>query len=97
MTDPYEVLGLEPGCGETEMRRRYLELVRENPPDRQPERFAAIREAYDRLRDPQQRLHSRLFDLDTNDSLETILSDVRRRLRTKRIPLATLLGLAEQR
>ena len=41
MNDPYETLGLSPDAGESEIRRRYLELVREFPPDRAPERFAA--------------------------------------------------------
>ena len=32
MSDPYEVMGLAAGAGETEIRQRYLELVREFPP-----------------------------------------------------------------
>lgn len=43
MNDPYVQLGLSPSADETEIRRRYLELVRQFPPDRAPERFAEIR------------------------------------------------------
>src|SRR5437763_1604580 len=50
MNDPYETLGLTPDAGEAEIRRRYLELVRESPPDRAPERFTAIHAAYAALR-----------------------------------------------
>ena len=45
MNDPYEVLELTPDADETEIRQRYLELVRAIPPDRAPERFAAIHAA----------------------------------------------------
>ena len=45
MNDPYVQLGLPPSADETEIRRRYLELVRQFPPDRAPERFAEIRAA----------------------------------------------------
>ncbi len=52
MNDPYETLGLTTDAGEAEIRRRYLELVRQFPPDRAPERFTAIHAAYEALRDP---------------------------------------------
>jgi DnaJ-class molecular chaperone len=97
MGNPYEVLGLEPGSSDAEIRRRYLELVRQYPPDREPERFAAIRKAYDQLRDPMVRMESRLFDLEVYESLDAIIAEVRGRLRTARIPTQTLLSLAEQR
>ena len=96
MADPYEVLGLEPGSGDAAIRRRYLELVRRHPPDREPERFAAIRTAYDQLRDPVVRLQSMLFSSDSGDTLDAVLADVERRLGTARIPVTILLSLAEQ-
>ena len=71
MNDPYETLGLNTDAGEAEIRRRYLELVREFPPDRAPERFTAIHAAYEALRDPARRLHAQLFHPETKtDSLE---------------------------
>jgi DnaJ-class molecular chaperone len=96
MSDPYETLGLTPDAGEAEIRRRYLELVRQFPPDRAPERFAAVHAAYEALRDPARRLQSRLFECETTvDSLETLAADLRRRLRDTRLPVATLLNLAD--
>ncbi len=50
--DPFEVLGLSIHANEAEIRLRYLELVRENPPDRDPERFREIQSAYDAAKDP---------------------------------------------
>jgi curved DNA-binding protein CbpA len=95
MNDPYDVLGLGRGADEAEVRRRYLELVRQHPPDRAPERFAAIREAYEQLRDPAVRLEAQLFRVATSDSLEAIAADLRARLRDARLPLPALLALAE--
>lgn len=97
MADAYEVLGLKAGASEADVRRRYLELVREYPPDREPERFAAVRAAYDQLRDPVERLRARLFSLESDDSLDAILADAKQRLRSVRIPTGTLLSLAERR
>jgi curved DNA-binding protein CbpA len=94
MSDPYEVLGIARDAGEAEVRRRYLELVREFPPDRQPEQFVAVRTAYEQLRDPITRLRAMLFDRETSESLVAIQADVRRRLRAARIPVKTLLSLA---
>ena len=96
MSDPYEVLGLTPDAGETEIRQRYLELVRAFPPEQAPERFAAVHAAYEALRDPAERLNAQLFAIETkNDSFEAIAADLRRRLRDVRLPVETLLSLAD--
>ena len=52
MADPYQELGLSAASDDNAIRRRYLELVREFPPERYPEKFAAIRAAYESLRRP---------------------------------------------
>jgi curved DNA-binding protein CbpA len=96
MSDPYEVLELKPDAGETEIRQRYLELVRAFPPDRAPERFAAIHAAYASLRDPANRLHTQIFALEIkNDSFESIAADLHARLRDLRLPVDTLLAWAD--
>ena len=96
MSDPYEVFGLTTDASETEIRQRYLELVRAFPPDQAPERFAAVHAAYESLRDPIERLHAQLFKIETkNDSFEAIAADLRARLRDFRLPVDTLLALAD--
>ena len=95
MSDPYEILGLPRGASEADVRRRYLELVREHPPDRAPERFTQIRQAYEKLRDPVMRMESRLFDLQSSGTMAEIIAGVRRRLRRTRLPTPTLLSLVE--
>jgi len=97
MNDPYEILGLPPGAGETVVRERYLELVRAFPPDQAPERFAAIHAAYSALRDPIKRLERQIFSIDcADDSFERIVADLRERLRGARLPVETLLALADR-
>jgi curved DNA-binding protein CbpA len=95
MSDPYEVLGLANDADEAEIRRRYLELVRQSPPDREPERFAAVRAAYDEVRDPARRLESQLFRASTSDSLDALAADLRARLAAARLSLDALLSLAD--
>jgi curved DNA-binding protein CbpA len=97
MNDPYEVLGLPRSADEAQIRRRYLELVRESPPDRDPSRFAEVRAAYDRVRDPDRRLEALLFEVDPGETVEAIAEALRARLRERldRAPLAVLLALAD--
>jgi preprotein translocase subunit Sec63 len=51
-SDPFYILGLKPGATGDEIRSRYLQLVRENPPDREPEKFRAVNTAWKMLSDP---------------------------------------------
>lgn len=95
MSDPYEILGLATDADEAEIRRRYLELVRQSPPDRAPERFAAIRAAYEDVREPARLLESQIFRPSTTDSLDTIAAELRARLASARLPLNALLALAD--
>ncbi|MGO9470885.1 MAG: J domain-containing protein [Isosphaeraceae bacterium] len=96
MGDPYEILGVTPGAGEGAVRDRYLELVRAFPPDQAPEKFAAIHAAYSALRDPIKRLERQIFSIDcADDSFERIVADLHKRLRNARLPIETLLALAD--
>jgi curved DNA-binding protein CbpA len=96
MDEHFEVLGLTKDAGEAEIRQRYLELVRAFSPERAPERFAAIHAAYSALRDPTARLESQLFSiLCESDSLDLLARDLRHRLGRVRLPVETLLSLAD--
>ena len=95
MHDPWTVLNLEPSADEATIRRRYLELVRENPPDRDPDRFHEIRTAYDLVRDPTHRLEKLLFDVRSDEQLDTLVAHLQARMRGSRIPTVALLQLAD--
>jgi curved DNA-binding protein CbpA len=62
--DPTEVLGVSQDAGEEEIRVAYVRKVKEYPPDRSPEEFERIRDAYDSLRDPRRRMRDRLLSVD---------------------------------
>ena len=58
--DYYEILGVEPGAGEAEIKTAYRRLARKYHPDVSKEagaeeKFKGINEAYEALRDPQKR------------------------------------------
>lgn len=95
ISDPYHVLGVGPDTGPDEIRQRYLALVREFPPEREPQRFAQIREAYDQLRDPVASLERRLLNTTAIDTFDTLLAAERQRQGRRRLPTSLLLSLAE--
>ena len=82
MNDPYIVFGLDASADDDAIRQRYLQLVRENPPERAPDRFAEIHAAYEQLRDVETSWERRLFLLKESEPVETVierrLSDVAR-------------------
>ena len=96
MVDPHSILDVSPDVDEVALRRRYLELVRRNPPERCPRQFAEIREAYEQLRDPVKRLERQLFQVRGSESLDDIIADLRSRAQATRIPTEILLSLAER-
>ena len=59
--NPYDVLGLPRHASEADIKRAYFHLVRQFPPERQPEKFRDIRTAYEQLRDPEHRARIDLF------------------------------------
>src|SRR5574339_969267 len=58
--DYYQTLGVEPGAGDAEIKTAYRRLARKYHPDVSKEKgaeekFKAVNEAYEALRDPQKR------------------------------------------
>jgi curved DNA-binding protein CbpA len=56
-----EILGVPGNASEQEVRAAYLNKVKEFPPDRAPEKFEQIRDAYDTLRDARKRTKALLL------------------------------------
>ena len=73
--DPREVLGVSPTATEEEIRAAYLSKVKEFPPDRSPEQFERIRDAYEMLRDARQRARHLLFSVDPGAPLTSLVTD----------------------
>lgn len=91
MTDPYQVLDLPADSNDEAIRRRYLELVRQFTPEKHPERFAAVRAAYESLRNVTTRLRHRLFEAGKQESVDAILEELQCRSPRRRVSLQTLL------
>lgn len=96
MSDPYEVLGLPSDSDDETIRRRYLELVRQFPPEHQPQKFAAVRAAYEELRDLNTRLRYRLFEAGKKDTIDALIEEIACRSPRRRLSLKTLLNLARK-
>lgn len=59
--NPYDQLGIGPDADDAAVRGAYLEAVKQFPPDRFPERFAAVNQAYETLKNEDSRLQYLLF------------------------------------
>ncbi len=96
MSDPYQVLGLPADSDDGAIRRRYLELVKQFSPEHHPERYAAIRQAYETLRDLDTRLRFRLFEAGRKENVDAILEEIACRSPRRRLSLKALLNNPRQ-
>lgn len=71
--NPFTVLGLEETADDEAVRAAYLAALRKSPPDRDPEGFRRIRDAYEALQDTERRLALRLFGPPPLANLEEFL------------------------
>ena len=67
------MLGIAPSATEEEIRAAYLRKVKEHPPDRSPEEFEKIRNAFEILRDPRTRTLAAMHASDPDAPLTSIL------------------------
>jgi DnaJ-class molecular chaperone len=83
---PFLVLDLPHDTSDQQTAERYQQLVSQYPPDRAPETFVAIRQAYEAIKDERARLQTRLFDFDAKGGslrqnvLPLVSTETRRRL-----------------
>ena len=92
MSEAYSVLGLSADSDDETIRRRYLELVRQYPPERHAEKFSAIRAAYDSLRDINTRLRHRLFEAGKNESVDKLIEEVQCRSQRRRMSASSAVN-----
>ena len=62
MRDPYLILGLERDADDDAVERAYHDRLKHCPPEHDPDGFAGLRAAYERLRTLRDRLGYELFD-----------------------------------
>lgn len=63
MPDPYLILGVASDADDEAIRAAYLAAVKACPPERDPARFVALREAYEAIGNRRARLAHELFDI----------------------------------
>ena len=71
--DPRAVLAVGENASDDEIRAAYLRKLKEFPPDRCPNEFEQVREAYELLRDQRQRFRHLLFSADPFMPLQSLL------------------------
>jgi curved DNA-binding protein CbpA len=69
------VLGVSTDATAEQVRAAYLDKVRQHPPDRDPEQFERVRDAYGRLRDPRARVQQVFESPDPQAPLADLLGD----------------------
>jgi curved DNA-binding protein CbpA len=73
--DPWQVLGIGQGADDEQIRRAYLEKVKEYPPDRCSDQFQQVRQAYDQLKDPYRRARHLILGSSPDQPLESLLGE----------------------
>jgi curved DNA-binding protein CbpA len=61
MKTPFDILGVADEATDEEIKKAYLQKVRQYPPERSPEQFQNIRAAFEAIKTQQQRLKYQLF------------------------------------
>ena len=95
--DPWSVLGLAPDAPAAELRARYVALVKQHPPDRDPAAFERIRDAYEAASDPRWRARERVLGPPRLKDLDELAALFAARPRTPAGAKAWLAALREAR
>ena len=70
------VLGVAPDADPASLHQAYLVKVRQYPPDREPDMFEKVRNAYEQLKDPQVRARQVLVAPDPTRPLTALLDEM---------------------
>jgi len=65
MISAFDILGVEDNTSDEAVRNAYLQKIREYPPERFPETFKEVRQAFDAIATDKLRMTYRLFSQDT--------------------------------
>jgi hypothetical protein len=71
--DPWSVLGLGLDADDAQIRAAYLAGVKRHPPDRDPDAFERVRDAYESIREPSRRISLMLLQVDPTAPFVSLL------------------------
>lgn len=97
MPNPFDLLGVAEDAGDDAIKKAYLQQVREHPPERDPDRFQAIRAAYEAVKTHRDRLRYQLFQAETPDLAELTATALRPTGPRRRPPESQLRQLLSHR
>ncbi len=92
MPNAFEILGVSLDADDETIRKRYLQLIREFPPERDAEKFAKHREAYEKIKTLNDRAEYRLFFMFRDESLDSIIEEAACLTTRPRINLQQLIS-----
>ena len=72
-SDPRGVLGIGDEATDEEIRAAYLQKIKAHPPERDPDGFEQIRDAFEELRDPLRRTNLMIESCDPTRPLTDLL------------------------
>ena len=75
MQTPYEILGVVVDANDADIKQAYLQQVKNNPPDRDQERFQLIHDAYTSIKDHKSRISHDLFSIPSSN-FNTVLDQI---------------------
>jgi len=94
MKTPFEILGVSDNTTDEEIKKAYLQKIRQYSPEQNPEQFQLIRTAFEAVKTQPQRLKYQLFHSEV-PSIETLAEHILQtgtpRHLTKKIFTKTLL------
>jgi len=71
----YLILGVSPDASDEEIRNSYIQLVKKHTPEKDPERFKQITQAYEAIKDKRVRIKRKIFGgFITRDYEETLIA-----------------------
>ena len=91
MASPYDTMGVKFEDSDEEIRARYLDLVRQFPPEHHAARFNAIRAAYEQIRTLPLRVEHLIMAEGRGDTVEEVIREVFAKMPRKRITLSALV------
>lgn len=76
MNTYYEILGLEPGASQVEIKKAYFKMIRQFSPESDPEQFQKIREAYEQLKSAKNESEKPVFPPFVNPFAATMMAQI---------------------
>ncbi|MGR8930682.1 MAG: J domain-containing protein [Gammaproteobacteria bacterium] len=93
---PFQIIGVNEQASDAEIKQAYLQLVKDHPPEREPQKFRQIQQAYQAIKDEDTRSSYQLFHLPEVEFEELLGHAFRRAPALKTMPPEDFMKLFDQ-